>query len=354
MLYITEMECRLATEIRIHKRHTHLPPDDDGGRRQHSNQLERMAERLGCAIRLLTLLVRTLAQPEVMLGLARIISLLEMSKIFWEDDTCASGDDLAEDGADLAAGGGSGADFALDPCVEMSSPEEEADSMQDTEKKNMHGDIFNGSESLRISVLNDNKSCRENKNGSFSEIVNTTENSLQGIRSNKSRNIFDSLDILTSSRTVSSELKKRQKKELKRERYLEHKRTLFAFDRKRTRRRSSLLENGCNDVTEVRDGQEIICLAPSAVNELRDLHRCLQVYFAEILQYWFTFGDLRDDESPLCRILVVLEQCHVHEVLPVLDSVKKCNPALIPKMQEELLDQRTLPRIVALLANMYE
>ena len=50
-------------------------------------------------------------------------------------------------------------------------------------------------------------------------------------------------------------------------------------------------------------------------------------------QYWFSFGCLEDPCSPLVLLLTALEQCHGHELLLVLSSVKTLAPATVANVQ---------------------
>lgn len=321
VLYITDIEEQLVAEIRSHKSHSKSLEN-------HScHRLERNADRLSCAVRLLELLIRTVEQPEVILHLSNVMALLDLSAIFWEDD-----DTKVQEGSAVAG----------DCNMEV----QEGPGLSSNPSSCDETDHRGGNSSPPDNSVNFN-------NGRDFCPGETSRSNPAKNNPNKSRNIIDSLDIMTTIK-IARELNNKAKRNRRRKQTAEYKRIIQSRDRRRTRRKSSLLDSCFNDVTEVKDSEEIVCLAPSTLSELRDLRRCLEQYFAQILQYWFKYGDLSNESSPLCRVLAALEQCHMHQVLPVLEAVKKRDSALVSTMQEALLDHKASPRLVALLAKLYE
>jgi len=122
----------------------------------------------------------------------------------------------------------------------------------------------------------------------------------------------------------------------------------------RSRKRSDIFEENFDDVTSIEDSQELVCLSSQARAELVDLRRCLDQYFAQYLHYWFTFGEVKDPKSILWTMITSIEQCSVPEVLLVLETTKRIDKVLVAKIQEILLTENRNPRLVALLAQLYE
>ena len=290
--YISGLGAKIEKELRFHKSHSAC---------HESSALNLAAERLGCAVRLLGVLLRSISLPEVIVRLARLLALLEHSGIVCDVEKM-SGDDGTE----------------------------------------AEGDAFTPSQP----VANGQKNFSD---GGTREGMSTPSSA------NKFRNILDKFDLIAVEKyhqeAKEREAKIKRRRKMQRQAYESHLRRRSCS---RSRRRSSSLVSCIEDVTLVKDSLAVSCLSKEAVSELMDLRKCLEQYFAHILSYWFSFGDLKNSSGVLCSILRVLEQCHVPEVLLVFDAAKKIDEDLVAKIQEMLLDHQAFPRTVALLAQLYE
>lgn len=329
--YISELVSGAEAELRRHKSHDKptsptVPPLADGDDTDcaHSSRLRTLAERLGYAVKLLELLVRSVSLPEVNLALARLLALLDHSGVYWEED----------EGGDVF-----GDSMEVNGCSKTCSTEDLSST--------------NSLKTTRIPTLR-SKSCEEPTSQMKSKPTNLEKKRKDN--PNKSKNILDHFDILAvANSSIEAKGKKKAQEQKLAQSQIELMRQAKLTTGSRCRRRSSLLlENSFNDINQVRDAEEISCLSSSTLEELRDLRRCLEKYFSSVLHYWFMFGELKADDGALCRILRVFEQCHVHELLLVLHALRKFDQALVPRVQELLLDHQAFPRIVALLAKLYQ
>ncbi|XP_047741536.1 uncharacterized protein LOC108679513 isoform X2 [Hyalella azteca] len=310
VLYIGELVVSVDAQVRLLRSRAPRASPEEEEEDSTSISLRLTAEKLGCALRLLGILKRTLSLPEVILGLARILSLLELSGIFWEDAV-----------------------------NKYNNPDSEITVSSLTDNQNEADCTHDSNHSLDTIPPPLTEAADNASSSQFSSKINQ----------NKAVDVLEHFDTLVSdSNSVNAEAK----------RISEHQSFKNQLQNKlktgsRSRRRSSLRESNYDDVTHILDSDEI-SFSPSTEAELRDLRRSLELYFASTLHYWFIFGDLKDKRGVLCSLLGVLEQCHVHEVLLVLDAVKKFESGVVARIQENLLDHQAYPRIVALLAQLYQ